>query len=464
MCTRHLTIVLAVYLLGSAGCRMAQQVSDDPEFAEMAASLDQSAHFEAGSTQQVPRPETSGLAGAHPVSEYVAYALAHNSMIQVARQELKVREQQITIASSLQDPMVGMTVLPEQIQTAAGQQELALSASQKIPWRGKLDTRAAVAESAASVAQAKLAAVERTTIANVKRVYYELYFTQQSILVTEEEQKLLVEIRGVANARYRAGRTSQQDVLRADLEISRVVSELIRIKQLLVRSQARLARLLHVSPQTKLLAQQQLPVVVVPTDIAPLRQRAVAARPELQAQLAAIQRDSEAVELARLNYWPDVTLGATWMDIASSGLSPVANGRDAVLLTAGINLPIYRNRLDASVRSAQAKAVATARKYDAIRDETLEQVVDLFTRARSQLDLLTLFREDILPKSRQTLKVSSRAYNVGEVDFLQLIDNWRQLLRYELSYQRLQASLRQTLAELERLVGYADIPEVRTRS
>ena len=83
----------------------------------------------------------------------------------------------------------------------------------------------------------------------------------------------------------------------------------------------------------------------------------------------------------------------------------------------------------------------------------MEQVTDLFAKAESQQDLLILFQQDILPKARQTLEVSSQAYNVGEVDFLQLIDNWRQLLRYELSYHRLEASLRQTLAELERVVG-----------
>jgi cobalt-zinc-cadmium efflux system outer membrane protein len=105
------------------------------------------------------------------------------------------------------------------------------------------------------------------------------------------------------------------------------------------------------------------------------------------------------------------------------------------------------------VRSAEATAVSSAREYDSLRDGTLEEVTDLFAQAKSQQDLLTLFREDILPKARQTLEVSSRAYNVGEVDFLQLIDNWRQLLRYEVSYRRLEASLRQTVAELERMVG-----------
>ncbi len=79
--------------------------------------------------------------------------------------------------------------------------------------------------------------------------------------------------------------------------------------------------------------------------------------------------------------------------------------------------------------------------------------MDLFVQAQSQEELLALFEQDILPKARQTLEVSIPAYNVGEVDFLQLIDNWRQLLRYQVNYRRLEATLRQTLAELQRVVG-----------
>ena len=106
-----------------------------------------------------------------------------------------------------------------------------------------------------------------------------------------------------------------------------------------------------------------------------------------------------------------------------------------------------------AVRSAEAGAVASARNYDAMKDATLEEVTDLFARTNSHQQMLTLFEEDILPKARQTLQVSSQAYNVGEVDFLQLIDNWRQLLRYEVNYRRLEANLRQSLADLEQAVG-----------
>jgi len=271
--------------------------------------------------------------------------------------------------------------------------------------------------------------------------------------VTEAQRNLLVQIRDAANARYRAALTSQQDVLRAELELSQIEDSLIRLRQQLVSAQAKLARLLHVAPQTKVRALDCLSREDVPLDLEWLERQAVAARPELHAQLAALQRDRQGAQLARLDYVPDLTLGMSWIDVADAGISPVSNGRDAFLVTAGVNLPIYRKRLNSNVRSAEAKAVATAREYDALRDATLEQVLDLFAQAQSQQDLLKLFEEDILPKARQTLEVSNRAYGVGEVDFLTLLDNFGQLLRYEVNYRRLEASLRQTLAELERVVG-----------
>jgi len=433
-----------------SGCRAAEV--RDPEYPQVSHDAHQSDHRVVPVAAAIA-PVVSPLDGQHPVEEYIQYALHQNPDIQAARKRLEAVAHQVPVAASLQDPTLGMTFFPAPVQTAAGAQSYALSANQKIPWMGKLSTRAQIVEEQTNVARAELAAVELATIERVKQAYYELYFIQGTIAVTEAEQLLLEEIRAVANARYQTNQTSQQDVLRADLEISNIENELIRLRQRLKSGQAKLAKVLHISPQTNLLALHELPAEQAPLDLEQLQEQAVAARPELHAQLAALRRDRQAVELSKLDYMPDVTLGATWIDVASHGTSPVANGNDAFLITAGVNLPIYRKRLEASQNSAEAKAVSTARQYDSMRDSTLEEVTDLFQQATSEEALLRLFSEDILPKARQTLEVSQRAYNVGEVDFLQLVDNWRQLLRYEISYIRLEASLRQSLAELERVVG-----------
>jgi len=451
MAIRAAALLSTIAAAAICGCKSADRVRD-PDYAHLQAAAQQAWCAPDPATEALS-PVAAHLEGAHPVDEYIQFALAQNPKIRAARKRMESLALQVPVAASLQDPMLNLTVQPEPVETAAGQQQFILAANQKFPWRGKLERRAGVAEAQTNVARAELAAVELATIAQVKRAYFELYFLQRAIDVTRAEQQLLRDIREVALTRYKAGNTSQQDVLRADLEISNIENELIRLRQQLKSAQARLAGLLHVSPQTNLLALDRLSQQQIPQDLQWLQRQAVAARPELHAQLAAIERDRQSVELAHLEYKPDVTLGFSWIDVSPAGISPVANGRDALLLTAGVNLPIYKKRLDASVRSAEAQAVSSARQYDALRDETLAEVTDLFAQARSQQDLLTLFREDILPKARQTLEVSSKAYNVGEVDFLQLVDNWRQLLRYEISYRRLEASLRQTLAELERVVG-----------
>ncbi len=461
MANRPILITLVVAAAFISGCRTSRQIRD-PEYAQVSQAV-QAAWCGPQSTVVSTAPVFPDLAGPHPVDQYIQVALSQNPAIQAARKKMEAFAHQVPVAASLPDPMLNVTAQPEQVQTAAGQQEVIVAANQKFLLFGKLDTRASVAEAQTNVGRAQLAAVELATVAQVKRAYYELYFIQQAISVTEADQRLLVEIREVANTRYKAGRTSQQDVLRADLEVSNVENELIQLRQQLASGQARLARLLHIAPQTQVAALANLPIEQAPRDLELLQQQAVAARPELHAQLAAVRRDRSAVNLARLDYKPDVTLGLSWIDVADTGISAVTNGRDSFLLSAGVNLPVYRKRLDSSIRSAEAKVVSTTREYDVLRDGTLEEVTDLFAQARSQEDLLVLFREDILPKARQTLEVSNQAYNVGEIDFLQLIDNWRQLLRYEINYHRLEASLRQTLAELERVVGgftVAVVPEL----
>jgi outer membrane protein TolC len=329
-----------------------------------------------------------------------------------------------------------------------------VTASQKLPWFNKLATQAEVAEQEVEIARAHLATTELEIAEKIKRAYYQLYFIQQAIRITEDDREQLRLIEGVVDRTYRVRRgVSQQDVLRVQLERSRLETELVQLRQQLESAQAALASLLHISPDTELRALDQLTNEPIPGDLESLYQQAIARRPELHAALASVERDRRASDLARLGYYPDVTLGMTWIDTSNAGISPVTNGRDAFLLSASLNLPIYRRRCEAGVREAETKAVASARQYDAARDETLREIKDLFSQASSQQELLRLFREDLIPKAEQTLQQSIPAYEVGQVDFLQLIDNWRQLLRLQIGKERLEGQLRQTIASLDRVVG-----------
>lgn len=455
---RALVATVCATVTLTVGCHTADSVRQ-PEYFQLSHSIAQSWNHPASAELAID-PVVPELAGPHSVEEYIQFGLNQNPMIQAARMRVESSAAKVPQAASLQDPMFAVTVQAEQVQTAAGQQELALAASQKVPWFGKLDTSAAVAQRGMDAARAKLHAVELEVIEKIKRAYYQLYFIEQAIAITEQDQDQLKLISRIVDRRYTVERkVSQQDVLRLEVEISRLETELVRLRQQLTSSQAALASLLHVSPETELRALDALPAEQIPQDIESLYRQAIAVRPELQAQLASIAKARTAADRARLNYFPDVTFGLTWIDTANAGISPVTNGQDAFLLSAGVNLPIYKKRLAAAVRESEAAAVAGAREYDSLKVQTMQEVKDLFAQATSQQELLRLFTDDIIPKAEQTLEQSIRSYQVGEVDFLQMIDNWRQLLRFHVGEKQLEAQLRQSVASLARVVGGYRLPD-----
>jgi len=454
MAVRPTTFVLGLIAL-LAGCRSAQQVRD-PEYAQVAYTVYQ-AWQDPMPAEAAVSPVVYELAGPRPVEEYVRFALSQNAGVQAARKRMEAAAMRVPQAASLKDPMLDVTgwpFFPNVPQTASGRMTVDIMVSQQVPWFGKLDTQAAAAEEEVNAARAQLAAAELKTIEEVKRAYYELYFLQRAIRVIQQDREILADLIEVANALYTTDKTSQQDVLRLQAEFSNVDGELIRMEQLRAASQADLAQVLHISPETPLAAVEELSPEDVPRDLELLYRQAVASRPELHAMLAEIERDRRMADRARLEYFPDATFKFGWGEMSTGGaLAASADGIDNLTVGLSINLPVYRRRLDAAVHEAEATVVATAREYDQMKDETQRDVKRLFTQAASQRDLEELFRESIILKTRQALEVTVRQYQAGDVEFADLIANWRELLRFHITHLQLEAQLRQTLASLERVVG-----------
>lgn len=453
---RLILIGLAVCMVG---CRTAHTVRD-PEFAEVAsAALVNDAACEPISEAGIaiePR-----LAGPHAVDEYVSWALAQNPEIHAKRKRADAAAMRVPQASALEDPMLDVTgypFYPYVPQAVGGRSTYEIMASQQIPWAGKLRTRAAAAAAEAAAACAELAATELEIVEQVKRAYYELYLVQVSTDILRQNRALVEDFAAIAEMKYRAGAVNQQDVLRARLEVSNIDAQLLQLEQQLHQARARLARLLHAPPDTPVEALPTLAVEQIPIDLERLYALAIEARPDLDAQLAEIRRDRLNVDLARLQYFPDLTLRASWGDMTTDrAMSPMADGIGMIGVGFGANVPIYRKRLDAGVREAEAQTVASAREYDARCDKAREEIKDLVAQLTSQEQILALFDAEIIPRAEQTLAASTSAYRAGGGDILMLIDNWRRLLEYRVGQQRLEVQMRQTLASLERSVGGASL-------
>jgi outer membrane protein TolC len=145
---------------------------------------------------------------------------------------------------------------------------------------------------------------------------------------------------------------------------------------------------------------------------------AVAARPELEGRLAAVARDEKAVELARKRFYPNVTLGLTYMDMEkTNALTPrTAGGFPNVGMFVAFTLPVYRDKYRAGVAEAEHRLLADAMRYEAQRDETSSKILDFAAQVKTQQGVLVLLRDNILPRTQESFELARSDYSKGAVD------------------------------------------------
>jgi outer membrane protein, heavy metal efflux system len=463
MVRRRALLLPATLFAGIAGCgQLEHRAPASP--ATVPAQEAGSAHHRDSNLAALPadaldsassQPE---LVGPQPVEAYIQRALAENRTVQAAFhnvQSLKYRLPQVT---ALDDPVASNVVFP--IPSVAPQYSLMgynpynLTLAQQFPWFGTLKLRGRAAERDVQVALAELAAAQLDSVAAVKRAYCNLYAATKADEILVENRKILEDFRAIARQRLKNG-GSQQDVLRAELLITELDRERATNQQAIASARASLARQIHVPPDTELQTLPELPRESVPTELDRLSSLALATRPELQGRLAAIARDEQAVELAKKRFYPNITLGLTYMDMEkTNAITPkTANGQPNVGLFVGFNLPVHHSKYQAGVLEAKERARADSKLYEAQRDEAFSEIQDFVVQSKVQENVLSLLRDSIEPRTRQTLELARSDYAKANVDYATVLSALREVLQVQLQIAQVSAELGKAIAGLERAVG-----------
>ena len=301
--------------------------------------------------------ETLGDEATSPqsIEDLVQLGLSNNPMITEAKHRITSLSHRIPQELSLPDPMAKTTTYLAPVETAAGRQAFAVGVSQKFVDADRRATKAAIANDEVRSAEAGLKKVEREIAEQIRVACYQLLLVRETIRITNEDVESLAQIEEVVLRQYEVKKSvSQQDVLNVQVEQSKIENQLTQLQQRERSHQARLARLLHFAPGSNFTLTDSLTTNSIPVNLDELIGQAQQARPELESQLAKIRRDRRKICLANLQNRPDVTVGLSWIATSTDGISPVANGDDALLLGIGINLPIYKDRIRAAAREAKA--------------------------------------------------------------------------------------------------------------
>jgi outer membrane protein, heavy metal efflux system len=329
------------------------------------------------------------------------------------------------------------------------------SVGQMFPDRGARRLRGAVLEKDAELAASDVAVRARQIVDEVKRTYAGLFVARKAAAINSEHLALLRQFADVSEIRYATGRISQQDVLKAVVELSRLHDELAVIEERARLAEAQLNTLLDRPPHLPIgpLAEPRESVRLPPPE--ELQRLALERQPELTAARLEVERGEMELALARREFRPDVFVMGGYMIMPGMGDTWTAN--------VGIswpNAPWSRGRLEARVAETEAGIAAAQARLRATENAVRLAVQEAWVRVKTAEQRAALLRTSIVPQSEQTLEVSRIAYQADRIDFLALIDNQRVLLDAELAYHQALSDLEQGLADLERAVG-AEIPAMQ---
>jgi cobalt-zinc-cadmium efflux system outer membrane protein len=324
-----------------------------------------------------------------------------------------------------------------------------LQLMQMLPLAGKLRLSGRVASSQANAAADRARDVEWEVRAQAAMAFYELYATDRALAVARETLRLLQDVLRIAEAMYRVGEGRQADVLRAQVEIARMVEDTIRMTTMRAGMSARLNALIDKPADSPVFA----PVLPAFPDSTPalaaLTTESQSSRPMVQAAQRDVEAATAQASLARREIWPDLTVGIQYGQRGST----MGTERMGSLML-GASLPVFANQRQLRMRQ---EAAAMRRMADAelaaMRAATRGSVAEAYAGLVRARNLAALYRTTVIPQAEATVASALAAYRVGSVDFMTLLDDRMTVNKYRQELYALESEQGKAWAELEMLLG-----------
>ncbi len=391
--------------------------------------------------------------GRHPsLATVQAYATEHNPAVRAAREAWRASRERITIDRSYDNPTV--TYMPDtgnMVQTVAGMEANGFGVSQDIPFPGKLTLKGRIAANQARAALENLKAVEQEVSRRVWARYADYYYAQRALEVNAETTVLVREFESIAQAKYRVGKVSEQDVLEAQQELSLLATQRIDFERERNVALGALNALLDRPARAEIGRPEEMGVGrnIAPLDT--LIAEARAARPELKAEDHLIDARRVSVRLAKMGYLPDFSIGGQYIGVTSQGV--LQNGHDIWAATIGFSLPIWVDRVKAGVDEAGARLLEEKYTRRNVADSVADQVQDAYERVRASAGNERIYETTLMPQTAQRIAAAQAGYQTGVVDFLTLIDSLKSYEKVRLLRYRAVQAYQSAAADLTRAVG-----------
>jgi outer membrane protein TolC len=388
------------------------------------------------------------------VEQLIEEAVQNNPEILAQKKRWELFKEKIPQASAFEDPMFGFGIISLPTNFSFKDEDMTMkefSLSQKFPFYGK---RRLMGEMAGKEAEAVFNEIQEKVnriIKDVKTAYYELSHVYRTTEVTQRNKKILEDFAKIAETRYAVGEGIQQDVLKAHVEVSKMVDELIMLGQRRKALEAKLIALLNRPPDSPMGEPEEFLYRTLSFTIEDLQKTALETNPTLKGMKKMIEAKEKAYDLAKREYYPDLTARFAY---GQRDNGPDMNRRDMLTGEVMINIPIfYKSKQERKAAEAKADIQATEAQYRAMKNEIQFMIADMASMIQRVERQVELYKTGIIPQASLQIGSAMSAYRVNKADFMTLLDSQMTLYKYELEYHLALTEYEKNVANLEAALG-----------
>tara|TARA_R110002096_G_scaffold173781_10_gene349226 strand:- start:194122 stop:195576 length:1455 start_codon:yes stop_codon:yes gene_type:complete len=385
---------------------------------------------------------------------FVRYALYHSPTVGQAYQQWRAASERLPQVRSLPDPRLNIGFFLDEVETRVGPQQAKVGVQQTFPWIGKLQDREDAAAKGALAAWYRYQETQLMVVEQVIIALQNLNYLDKAIGITKESNALLQSFEEVVRARYRVGAGSHPELIRVQVELGQLEDRVFGLEALRPSYVATLNALLNRSPETEILDGIKLPNSLASESAEEVSQLAHEWSPTLQSIKQRVEQARIGTKVAQKDSYPDLTVGVEYIVTDEAANPSIAeSGDDPIMLTFGINLPIWREKYDAGVRESIANRLSISRELDSVENQLSAQVYKAWFEHTDADRRVGLYEDSLIPKAQESISASLAGFRSGDSAFLDLLDTQRTLLEFSISAERARADRGKALATLNRLVG-----------
>jgi len=401
--------------------------------------------------QEPVSPHTGAVT---PLAELLAEAVKNNPQIQAARQSWQAAKQIPSQVSTLPDPQFNLQQVnvgsprPFAGYTNSDFAYLGLGISQDIPYPGKLRLKGEIAKREADVSQQQIESVRRAVLAGVKSAYFQLAYLSKTLGILESDGELLQQVEKAADARYRSGMGNQQELLRAQLEQTKLLREITMHHLEVAKLQAQIKQLLNRAQSSPDVEPSELPETPLPNTFEELLSATKTQNPEISGADKMVERQKLQVDLAHKDFYPDFNVQYMWQRTDPTQF------RAYYMLSVGIKVPIYRSRKQRpELAQAEAELNRSRSESEVQSQQVAFELRSEYETEQKTAELLKIYREGLQPQAHAGFQAGIAAYQNNRQDFQALLASFLDVLHLDEEYWKSIAERETALARLEQLTG-----------